>query len=153
MFRACAAAARSALQRPRLAQSSAARDGVWLRGLATGRARLKYVTSDKIDKTLLEGLRTADDDALPVNLIQDKASAQRVIDKIRELGPAHFHACDTEVADIDVKAVGPVGNGKVTCLSLYSGPDVDYGNGPYVWIDNLDSAEGTLEYFRYGDLV
>lgn len=37
---------------------------------------------------------------------------------------------------------------QVTCLSLYSGPDVDFGNGPYVWVDNLDAAEGTLEYFR-----
>lgn len=37
---------------------------------------------------------------------------------------------------------------QVTCLSIYSGPDVDFGNGPYVWVDNLDSAEGTLEYFR-----
>lgn len=36
----------------------------------------------------------------------------------------------------------------MTCLSLYSGPDVDFGNGPYVWVDNLDCAEGTLEYFR-----
>ncbi|TMW57836.1 hypothetical protein Poli38472_014439 [Pythium oligandrum] len=114
----------------------------------TSASGLKYVTSDTINKELLQGLRSADDDRLPVNLIQDKEGAQRVIDKIRQLGPSHFHACDTEVAQIDIKAVGPVGNGQVTCLSLYSGPDVDYGNGPYVWIDNLDSAEGTLEYFR-----
>ncbi|KAJ0396513.1 hypothetical protein ATCC90586_006599 [Pythium insidiosum] len=120
---------------------------VVVRALST-RARLTYVASDKIDDRLLQGLRSADDDSLPVNLIQDKAGADRVLEIIRRLGPSHFHACDTEVADIDIKAVGPVGNGKVTCLSLYSGPDVDYGNGPYVWIDNLDSAEGTLEYFR-----
>ncbi|GLE00647.1 hypothetical protein PINS_up009404 [Pythium insidiosum] len=116
--------------------------------LSTRARPLTYVASDEIDDRLLRGLRSADDDALPVNLIQDKAGAQRVLEIIRKLGPSHFHACDTEVADIDIKAVGPVGNGKVTCLSLYSGPDVDYGNGPYVWIDNLDSAEGTLEYFR-----
>ncbi|EGZ27465.1 hypothetical protein PHYSODRAFT_284102 [Phytophthora sojae] len=110
--------------------------------------RLQFVTSDKIDRRLLRGLTAADDDERPVNLIQDEEGARRVLAKIRELGPGHFHACDTEVAQIDVKAVGPVGNGVVTCLSLYSGPDVDYGNGPYVWVDNLDSAEGTLQLFK-----
>ncbi|KAF1793617.1 Ribonuclease H-like domain [Phytophthora cactorum] len=112
------------------------------------RRQLQYVTSDTIDRRLLQGLTSADDDTRPVNLIQDEEGARRVLQKIEELGPNHFHACDTEVAQIDVKAVGPVGNGVVTCLSLYSGPDVDYGNGPYVWVDNLDSAEGTLQYFK-----
>ncbi|KAG3118228.1 DNA polymerase I [Phytophthora idaei] len=112
------------------------------------RRQLQYVTSDTIDRRLLQGLTSADDDTRPVNLIQDEEGARRVLQQIEELGPNHFHACDTEVAQIDVKAVGPVGNGVVTCLSLYSGPDVDYGNGPYVWVDNLDSAEGTLQYFK-----
>ncbi|KAE9038367.1 DNA polymerase I [Phytophthora rubi] len=112
------------------------------------RRRLQFVTSDEIDRRLLRGLTAADDDTRPVNLIQDEEGARRVLAKIRELGPGYFHACDTEVAQIDVKAVGPVGNGVVTCLSLYSGPDVDYGNGPYVWVDNLDSAEGTLQLFK-----
>jgi hypothetical protein len=34
-----------------------------------------------------------------------------------------------QVADIDLKSVGPVGNGKVICLSVYGGPDVDFGTG------------------------
>ncbi|KAI9906221.1 hypothetical protein PsorP6_004573 [Peronosclerospora sorghi] len=110
--------------------------------------KLQFVTSDEIDHRLLRGLTSADDDSRPVNLVQDEESARRVLEKIEQLGPNHFHACDTEVSQIDVKAVGPVGNGIVTCLSLYSGPDVDYGNGPYVWVDNLDSAEGTLQYFK-----
>jgi len=96
---------------------------------------------------LLEGLTEAEEQH-PVTLVQDKQSAERVLDIIRKLGVNHLHACDTEVANIDIKSVGPVGNGQVTCLSLYSGPNVDFGNGPYVWVDNLDSSEGTLEYFR-----
>ena len=36
-------------------------------------------------------------------------------------------ACDTEVADIELKVEGPVGNGKATCVSIYGGPDVDFG--------------------------
>ena len=43
----------------------------------------------------------------------------------------------------------PVGNGVVTCMSIYSGPDVDYGGGKSrIWIDNLDEAEGTIDYFK-----
>lgn len=79
----------------------------------TSRGGMKYVTSDTIDKRLLQGLTTASDESRPVNLIQDKEGAKRVLNKILELGPAHFHACDTEVGQIDIKAVGPVGNGKV----------------------------------------
>lgn len=79
----------------------------------TSRGGMKYVTSDTIDKRLLQGLTAASDESRPVNLIQDKEGAKRVLSKILELGPAHFHACDTEVGQIDIKAVGPVGNGKV----------------------------------------
>ena len=62
-----------------------------------------------------------------------------------------IHACDTEVMAIDLSAVGPVGNGIVTCLSMYSGPDFDYGlgggPGTALWIDNLDESEGILNLF------
>jgi len=63
-----------------------------------------------------------------------------------------FHACDTEVMDIDLKNVGPVGNGYVTCASIYSGPDFDYGlgegPGTALWIDNLDDSFGVLQEFK-----
>ena len=60
------------------------------------------------------------------------------------------HACDTEVMDIDLSAVGPVGNGHVTCVSIFSGRDVDYGDGKgkALWIDNLDEAAGLLQVFK-----
>lgn len=91
----------------------------------------------------------SDPDSLPpVTIVQDRDTALRVLAQLRALGPDHIHACDTEVADIDLKKVGPVGNGHVTCLSIFSGPSHDFGNGPRIWIDNLDSAGGTLEYFR-----
>lgn len=46
-----------------------------------------------------------------------------------------------------------MGNGKVTCLSLYGGPDIDFGphypKGSAVWIDNIASgAEGLLQRFK-----
>ena len=63
-----------------------------------------------------------------------------------------LHACDTEVMAIDVKKVGPVGNGYVTCASIYSGPDFDYGlgDGPgtSLWIDNIDDSFGLLQEFK-----
>lgn len=35
-------------------------------------------------------------------------------------------------------ARSPYGHGIVTCISLYVGPDVDFGNGPRLWVDLLD---------------
>ena len=43
-------------------------------------------------------------------------------------------ACDTEVADIELKVEGPVGNGKATCVSIYGGPHVDFGDGQVLLI-------------------
>lgn len=77
---------------------------------------MNYTTSEEIESHLLHGLTEADADHWPVNLVQDKQTADRVIQQIYALGPDHVHACDTEVADIDVKSVGPVGNGKVSVL-------------------------------------
>eukprot|EP00559_Dactyliosolen_fragilissimus_P004872 CAMPEP_0184867672 /NCGR_PEP_ID=MMETSP0580-20130426/27461_1 /TAXON_ID=1118495 /ORGANISM="Dactyliosolen fragilissimus" /LENGTH=1087 /DNA_ID=CAMNT_0027368095 /DNA_START=373 /DNA_END=3636 /DNA_ORIENTATION=+ len=63
-----------------------------------------------------------------------------------------MHACDTEVMEINLKDVGPVGNGYVSCVSIYSGPNFDYGlgDGPgtTLWIDNLDESFGLLQNFK-----
>jgi len=63
-------------------------------------------------------------------LLRSKVTIVRTVDEakvaIEALYKTHgaVHACDTEVMEIDLKEVGPVGNGKVTCLSIYSGPTV-----------------------------
>ncbi len=57
------------------------------------------------------------------------------------------HAWDTEVVGLDLDAQSPVGHGRVICASFYSGPEVDYGAGPRVWIDSLAQPE-TLLAFR-----
>ncbi|GMH62613.1 hypothetical protein TrRE_jg2453 [Triparma retinervis] len=62
-----------------------------------------------------------------------------------------IHACDTEVMNIDLKSAGPVGNGLVTCLTMYSGPTFDYGigePGSALFIDNLDASAGLLGLFK-----
>lgn len=42
----------------------------------------------------------------------------------------------------------PVGRGVITCISIYCGPTVDFGNGPRLWVDNLGGAQGTLDLFK-----
>ena len=85
-------------------------------------------------------------------IVRTKEQARIVIEKLMNSDPSIFHACDTEVMDIKLKEVGPVGNGYVTCLSVYSGPDFDYGLGAplgsTLWIDNLDDAHGILQEFK-----
>lgn len=103
------------------------------------------ITSE--DRKIFKAMTSADDEP-SVTMVQDPATAQRVVEQLRALGPTHFHACDTEVADIDLKQQGPVGNGRVTCLSIFSGPEHDFGNGSRIWVDNLDGAEGTLDCFQ-----
>lgn len=85
-------------------------------------------------------------------IVRTKAQAEIVLAMLTAADRALFHACDTEVMDIDLKSVGPVGNGYCTCVSIYSGPDFDYGlgHGPgaTLWIDNLDDACGILQEFK-----
>ena len=38
--------------------------------------------------------------------------------------------------DIDVKRHSPVCHGKLTCFSVYCGPDIDFGGGrSQLWVD------------------
>eukprot|EP00605_Chrysophyceae_sp_TOSAG23-4_P000645 GSChrysophyteH1.ASY1.ANO1.726.1 assembled CDS len=84
-----------------------------------------------------------------ITIVDTPEKARNVV-KILEANPEHIWACDTEVADIDVKSQGPVGNGFVTCVSIFGGPDIDFGDGPgtSLWVDNLGSASGVLGCFK-----
>lgn len=87
-----------------------------------------------------------------VTIVRNEKDAKIVLERLNQADPSIFHACDTEVMDIDLSSVGPVGNGYVTCVSVYSGPDFDYGlgegPGSCLWIDNLDDAYGVLQLFK-----
>ena len=90
-----------------------------------------------------------------VTIVRTPEEAQTVLAALRrsrDEDPSRVHACDTEVMDIDLKQVGPVGHGYVTCLSVYSGPDFDYGlpggPGTMLWVDNLDDSHGLLQEFK-----
>lgn len=65
-----------------------------------------------------------------VTIVRSEAEARAAVRALYAAPPGTVHACDTEVMDIDVKTQSPVGNGRVTCVSVFSGPNVDYGDGP-----------------------
>ncbi|KAM3568806.1 hypothetical protein VYU27_009076, partial [Nannochloropsis oceanica] len=63
-----------------------------------------------------------------VTVVRDVKGARRAVEALY----AHkdtFFAVDTEVADLNLKTEGPVGNGRVICFSIYGGPEVDFGHG------------------------
>jgi len=73
--------------------------------------------------------------------------AKRVIARMKQY-PDTIWACDTEVSDIDLKTVGPVGNGKVICFSVFGGPSVDLGDGPgtILWVDTMANPDVIHEF-------
>jgi 3'-5' exonuclease len=100
-----------------------------------------------------EGYTDVSDLVVPeVCIVRTKEQAHTVMARLMAADPSIVHACDTEVMDIDVSSVGPVGNGYCTCVSIYSGPDFDYGlgHGPgaTLWIDNLDDSCGLIQEFK-----
>ena len=77
-----------------------------------------------------------------VTFVRNRAEAARALAILNSPGVRNrFHAVDTEAMSIDVRKESPVGHGRVTCLSIYAGPDVDFGSGPKLWIDTLDQQE------------
>ena len=73
--------------------------------------------------------RKRDAAVAPTWEIEDVETAKAVCARLLALPASTIHACDTEVADIEIRK-SPIGQGRVICVSVYSGPDVDYGRGP-----------------------
>ena len=81
-----------------------------------------------------------------VHEVLDATAAAAAVDVLRA-HPELIHACDTEVAGLDLSK-SPIGQGRVICISVYSGPEIDFGTGPgrALWIDT--TAPGVLEAMR-----
>mgnify|MGYP001245206131 CR=1 FL=1 len=60
-----------------------------------------------------------------VVIVNDVSKARAVADRLASASD-RYHAVDTEVDGIDLSREGPVGNGVVTCFTVYSGPDFSY---------------------------
>ena len=85
---------------------------------------------------------TVDDDVPDgVTVVNTLAAAKKAAAQLMSAPSGVFHAADTEVADIDVTVESPVGHGRVVVLSVYSGPDMDFGSGPKLWIDTAAHPE------------
>jgi hypothetical protein len=84
--------------------------------------------------------------------VQSKEVAESVLKVLKSNPTSTVWACDTEVADIDLKEVGPVGNGKVICISIYGGPNIKFGDkfpvGSTLWVENIGESEGLLQLFK-----
>ncbi|KAK9209638.1 hypothetical protein WN944_002005 [Citrus x changshan-huyou] len=76
-----------------------------------------------------------------VMVVDNVSAAKKVVWMLTNKYKHLVHACDTEVAKIDVKQETPVDHGEVICFSIYSGPEADFGNGKScIWVDLLDSG-------------
>ncbi|RAL44098.1 hypothetical protein DM860_015019 [Cuscuta australis] len=102
--------------------------------LAKSTATEKSITK----ANLCERLESIYDKVLIVNNI---SLAKEVVSKLTNEYRNLIHACDTEVAKIDVKRETPVDHGEIICFSIYSGPHTDFGDGKScVWVDVLDGG-------------
>ncbi|XP_039853051.1 DNA polymerase I A, chloroplastic-like isoform X2 [Panicum virgatum] len=87
-----------------------------------------------------------------VLVVDNIESARTVVQLLTTKYKNFIHACDTEVANIDVKDETPVGHGQVTCFSIYSANSnaqvADFGNGKTsIWVDVLDGGRDVLMEF------
>ena len=80
-------------------------------------------------------------------IVRSKKDAQRVLKVLSSL-KNHHHAWDTESMDLEVKEESPVGKGKVICFSGYCGADVDFGNGPKLFVDNFGECADLINEFK-----
>lgn len=86
-----------------------------------------------------------------VTIVRDARSAARALLELTSRRAREVCiAWDTETTGVDPTAESPVGKGRVICLSAYGGPELDFGNGPRLYIDVLDGEGGEelLELFR-----
>lgn len=81
-----------------------------------------------------------------VTAVRDIESAKAILPKLLKLTD-RIHACDTETVEVNLKK-SPIGQGKIICFSIYCGSDLDFGNGPRVWVDTMGECEGLLEIFE-----
>ncbi|KAK9151816.1 hypothetical protein Syun_010125 [Stephania yunnanensis] len=83
-----------------------------------------------------------------VIVVDNVSLAKKVVGLLTEKYRHLVHACDTEVAKIDVKEETPVDHGEIICFSIYSGPEADFGDGKScIWVDVLDGGVDLLKEF------
>lgn len=69
-----------------------------------------------------------------VTEVRDVATAEQVSGILRSLAGKKF------AVDCEFDALGP--DARVICFSVYAGEDIDFGNGPRLWVDTATSETG-----------
>lgn len=82
-----------------------------------------------------------------VTVVTHSRQAANVIKTLCSLPTRAVVAWDTETTGINPKKQSPVGNGKAICLTAYAGENVDFGNGPRLFVDCL-GEENLLQHFK-----
>ncbi|TVU43034.1 hypothetical protein EJB05_09465 [Eragrostis curvula] len=87
-----------------------------------------------------------------VLIVDNIESARNVVQLLTTKYKNFIHACDAQVANINVKEETPVGHGEVICFSIYSensnAEAADFGNQKTcVWVDVLDGGRDVLMEF------
>ncbi|KAG0586378.1 hypothetical protein KC19_2G086100 [Ceratodon purpureus] len=157
--------------RKRTTTKKAAADGLVGESKPKPRARKKSVSAQPEEKILpeanslndpsvssLASVESSNEDLLEerqsfpnesVMIVNSVEMATKIVEQLMGEYKDLVHACDTEVAEIDVKNESPVGHGRITCFSIYCGPGADFGDGKNrLWVDVLDGGEGILQVFK-----
>lgn len=101
----------------------------------------KYPTSSEYPRVNIQDTHAPTRFPLvPVTMVTSPREAQTVLEVLKSLPKDRVTAVDTEVrhwkpGDMITQT------GYVVCMSLYAGPDVNFGNGPRVWIENIPLEE------------
>lgn len=83
-----------------------------------------------------------------VFLVDNVLKARKVVKMLKTKYRDHIFACDTEVANIDVKEETPVSHGEIICFSIYCGSQATFGDGKScIWVDVLDGGKDVLMEF------
>jgi hypothetical protein len=80
-------------------------------------------------------------------IVRTREDARRVVDILMKY-PKRIHAWDTETIGVDPTKESVIGKGSIICASAFVGPDVDFGNGPRLFIDNYADSEGVIMEFK-----
>ncbi len=130
--------------------------------LTTAAAEPTKDTYDKAVEALQQDSHVADSENA-VAIIRTRQEARKAVDLLLSLPLDTVYACDTETTGIDPKKETPIGHGRVICLSVYCGRDVDFSacsthslnkstdseRSTCLWVDTMgEEADAILEEFR-----
>lgn len=107
----------------------------------------RYFSSAEMNPKPVDNLAFKNLSIPSVTIIRTVDQARKAIDVLKS-AQNRFHAWDTETLNIDPKEQSPVTHGRIICFSCFAGPDVDFGNGPRLFIDNYAESNGIVNEFK-----